>query len=222
MKVFTIPNFITLLNLVCGIVGIIETMEGRHENAGYLILMALVLDFLDGFIARLTKSYSDIGKQLDSLADMVSFGVLPSLMLYNLWDSSEWFVYISFLPALFSALRLAKFNIDERQGDTFYGIPTPANAMTVAAFPFILKDNEGLLSPHTIEIALGVYAVVISILMIADIPMMALKFKEFSWTNNKPKFLFLILSLGLLLLTKLVAIPLILILYVGFSLFSKS
>lgn len=222
MKVYTVPNFITLLNLICGILGIIETMEGRHENAGYLILTALVLDFLDGFIARLTNSYSEIGKQLDSLADMVSFGVLPSLMLFNLWNNSAWYVYLAFLPALFSALRLAKFNIDERQGDTFYGIPTPANAMTVAAFPFILKDNEGLVEPQTIEIALGIYAVLISVLMIVDIPMMALKFKEYSWTNNKAKFLFLILSLELLLITKLVAIPLILILYVGFSIFSKS
>jgi CDP-diacylglycerol--serine O-phosphatidyltransferase len=153
---------------------------------------------------------------------MVSFGVLPSLLLFSLWDSREWYVYLAFLPAVFSALRLAKFNIDERQGDTFYGIPTPANAMTVAAFPFILKDNAGLFSSQIVEIALGVYAVIISILMIADIPMMALKFKDFSWANNRAKFIFLILSSGLLIMTKLVAIPLILILYVGISLFSKT
>lgn len=184
--------------------------------SGY-ILIALVLDFLDGFVARLTKTYSDIGKQLDSLADMVTFGVLPSFMLYFLSGEAGYWKIICFLPALFSALRLAKFNIDERQALGFYGLPTPANAMTVASFPFVLADNApAFLFSYRTELILC-YSIIISLLMISDLPMMALKFKNFSWADNQFRFIFLILSaLGLIWL-KAFAIPAILLLYLLFS-----
>ncbi|MGR3810666.1 CDP-diacylglycerol--serine O-phosphatidyltransferase [Jiulongibacter sp. NS-SX5] len=217
MKVFTLPNFITLGNLLCGILGILELNAGRAENAGYLIFIALILDFLDGFVARLTNSYSDIGKQLDSLADMVSFGVLPSLILYSLVDSEEWYRFITFMPALFSALRLAKFNIDERQGDTFYGVPTPANAMTIASLPFILHSLQTQLSSIILIWSILAYSVVISVLMIADIPLLALKFKDYTFKNNSLKYIFLMISLLLIAFLKLAAIPLILGVYLTVS-----
>lgn len=217
MRLFTLPNLITLGNLLCGLLGILALIQNNFMLASGYILIALVLDFLDGFVARLTKTYSDIGKQLDSLADMVTFGVLPSFMLYFLSGEAGYWKIICFLPALFSALRLAKFNIDERQALGFYGLPTPANAMTVASFPFVLSDKApAFLFSYRTELILC-YSVIISLLMISDLPMMALKFKNFSWTDNQFRFIFLILSaLGLIWL-KAFAIPAILLLYLLFS-----
>lgn len=222
MKIFTLPNFITLGNLLCGIYGILFLHNGQIKEAALLILVALVLDFLDGFVARITNSYSEIGKQLDSLADMVSFGVLPSLVLFFLIEDSGYLKYITFLPALFSALRLAKFNIDTRQANGFRGLPTPANAMVVASFPYILNSNFSFLGPDTLSLLLAGYAVVISLLLISDIPMLALKFKSFKWTPNKIRYLFLISSLALLILLQFKAIPLILTFYIILSLLFRS
>jgi CDP-diacylglycerol---serine O-phosphatidyltransferase len=218
MKLFTLPNIITLGNLTCGIMGLIALHNGDVKQASALILVALILDFLDGFVARMTNSYSDIGKQLDSLADMVSFGVLPSLILFHLLIDADLLRYIALLPAMASALRLAKFNIDERQSDSFRGLPTPANAMVIAAFPFILDQGFTFLNT---DIILSAYSVVISYIMISDIPMLALKFKSFAWKNNQIRFLFLTLSIVLLLLFRFAGVPLILLLYMGISIFSK-
>jgi CDP-diacylglycerol--serine O-phosphatidyltransferase len=218
MKLFTIPNIITLGNLLCGIMGLISLQNGDVKQASILILIALILDFLDGFIARMTNSYSDIGKQLDSLADMVSFGVLPSMILFHLLNDAGHLVYVALLPAMASALRLAKFNIDERQSDSFRGLPTPANAMVIAAFPFILDQGFTLLNTDYI---LAAYAVIISYIMISDIPMLALKFKTYAWKSNQIRFIFLILSIAFLLLFEFAGVPLILLLYIGISIFSK-
>jgi CDP-diacylglycerol---serine O-phosphatidyltransferase len=221
MKLFTIPNIITLANLLCGILGLIALNEGQIQYASILILVALILDFLDGFVARLTNSYSEIGKQLDSLADMVSFGVLPSLILfYLLKDMGNW-QYASFLPAMASALRLAKFNIDERQSDSFRGLPTPANAMVVASFPFMLNQDWALANGLLINYVLIAYAALISIIMISDLPMFALKFKSFNLNLNKLRYSFLAASLLLLLFFQFTGIPMVLILYIGISIFTK-
>ena len=125
-----IPNFITCLNLAVGCLAIIAIFEGKLDNIIYYILVAGIFDFLDGFAARMLKVTSAIGKDLDSLADMVTFGVVPSLLMFAMLknnSSIEWLPYLALLIAVLSGLRLAKFNNDERQSDTFYGLPTPAN-----------------------------------------------------------------------------------------------
>jgi CDP-diacylglycerol--serine O-phosphatidyltransferase len=197
---------------------------------------------LDGFVARLLNQHSEIGKQLDSLADMVTFGVLPAFITAKLIQQSlnqdsiltdlvpsnllsqihlPLIAYIAFILALFSCLRLAKFNIDTRQSDSFIGVPTPANAFVVAAFPLIIKFNPEytfLVLNSTILIA---YTLIMSYLMISEIPLFALKFKNFSWANNKVKYLFLILSVILLVTIQFVAIPLIIFLYIIMSIISN-
>jgi len=240
MKLFTIPNIMTLGNLLCGCLGIVFVFEGNLLWASYLIFIAGVLDFLDGFVARLLKQHSEIGKQLDSLADMVTFGVLPAFIVFELMVQISGYVkydgalgsdmyiidgspllYISepiaFLLALFSCLRLAKFNIDTRQSDSFIGVPTPANAFVVAAFPLILEFNpeyKFLILNSTFLIS---YTLIMSYLLISEIPLFALKFKNFAWNSNQIKYIFLILSLILLITLKFLAIPLIIFLYIILS-----
>lgn len=230
----------TLGNLLCGCLGIFCVFEGLLIWASHLIFIAGVLDFLDGFVARLLKQHSEIGKQLDSLADMVTFGVLPAFIVFELlvqiggyvkYDGSLgsdlYFIdgplllfcrpAIAFLLALFSALRLAKFNIDTRQSDSFIGVPTPANAFVVAAFPLILEFNpeyKFLILNSTFLIS---YTLIMSYLLISEIPLFALKFKNFSWASNQIKYIFLILSIILLVALQFVAIPLIIFLYIILS-----
>lgn len=247
MKLFTIPNIMTLGNLLCGCLGIVFVFEGNLLWASYLIFIAGVLDFLDGFVARLLNQHSEIGKQLDSLADMVTFGVLPSFVMAKLIQLSTTqntvlsdlvpsnllsqthlptLAYVAFILALFSCLRLAKFNIDTRQSDSFIGVPTPANAFVVAAFPLILEFNPEykflILNygspPATFLIA---YTLIMSYLLISEIPLFALKFKNFSWGSNQIKYIFLILSVILLVSLKFVAIPLITFLYIILSVISN-
>ncbi|MCR9063161.1 MAG: CDP-diacylglycerol--serine O-phosphatidyltransferase [Cytophagales bacterium] len=221
MKIFTLPNFITLGNLICGMIGLRLIGLGDLSSAAILIFVALILDFFDGFVARLTNSHSEIGKQLDSLADMVSFGVLPSFILFSLLEDQGWIAFIGFVPALFSALRLAKFNIDERQSTSFFGLPTPANAMTVASFPLIIGQN--FINSQNLDLSYFfiAYSIIISFLLIADIPMMALKFKDFTWASNKVRYSFLVASLLLILILRYAAIPAILLFYTLLSIIYK-
>ncbi len=232
----------TLGNLLCGCLGIVFVFEGNLLYASHLIFLAGILDFLDGFVARLLKQPSEIGKQLDSLADMVTFGVLPAFMLAKLIQLSltkttilsdlvpsnllaqthlPLLAYIAFIIALFSCLRLAKFNIDTRQSDSFIGVPTPANAFVVAAFPFILKFNPVYKFYILNSTFLISYTLLMSYLLIAEIPLFALKFKNFSWSENKIKYIFLILSVILLAVLQFVAIPLIIFLYILMSIMSN-
>jgi CDP-diacylglycerol--serine O-phosphatidyltransferase len=228
MKLFTVPNIITLANLSCGILGIWCIFSYKIEVAALMIILAAILDFFDGFFARLLNSFSEIGKELDSLADMVSFGVLPSFILYYLLNQllprecsgcltpNPW-ILVSILPALFSALRLAKFNIDTRQSDSFIGLPTPSNAIVVASFVLI-----GTYQPSKAEIFLSpsfliVYSILISLLMVSELPMASLKFKGFSWKANKTKYIFILVGLILVTGFKFVAIPLLISLYLAYS-----
>lgn len=223
MRIFTIPNFITLGNLLCGCLGLMFVFEGDLKTASYCIFMALILDFFDGFVARLLKSASEIGKELDSLADVVSFGVLPAFMLFAILKNTdqlfEYQHYIALILALASALRLAKFNIDTRQSDSFIGVPTPANGMIIAALPFIISEPGlyGHMCSNTY--VLLAYAFVMSYLLNAELPLFALKFKDFSWANNSFRFVFLILALVLILVFKIAALPLIILSYIVFSIF---
>jgi CDP-diacylglycerol---serine O-phosphatidyltransferase len=233
----------TLGNLLCGCLGILCAVSGELVLAAYLIFIAGILDFLDGFVARLLNQHSEIGKQLDSLADMVTFGILPSFILFMIISGESLcekniesyafighlnpnyknflLAFLSFILALFSALRLAKFNIDTRQSDSFIGVPTPANAFVVAAFPLILEFNPEykflILSP-TFLIS---YTLIMSYLLISEIPLFALKFKSFSWKSNQIKYIFLILSVILLITLQFLAIPLIIFLYIIMSVISN-
>ena len=182
-----IPNTITSMNLLCGVLGVISTFKGSYDTAFLLMLAAAACDFCDGLSARLLNAYSDLGKELDSLADMVSFGVLPALMIYSLMTDihgDSILCYAPLLIAVFSALRLAKFNIDERQSDNFIGLATPACAMICGSFAYyVSKDPTSVLySWSCSRFFLPAASVILSLLLISEIPMFSMKFKK----NIKP------------------------------------
>ena len=175
-----IPNAITSLNLLCGVVGVVFALSGRPDIAFYLMLAAAVCDFCDGFAARLLRAYSPVGKELDSLADMVSFGVLPSVMLYDLMHSAGNALWLSLTPLLLavsSGLRLAKFNVDERQHTSFLGLPTPACAMACGSIAAFCHFKP--LSPFT-ALCSGVWFIpavtlALCILLVCELPMFSFK-----------------------------------------------
>ena len=179
-----IPDFITSMNVVCGIIGVVFAFKGRFEYAFYLMLAAAVFDFFDGFFARLLGAYSDLGKELDSLCDIVSFGVLPSVMLYRLMCTQMFgesvFCWIPLILTVFSALRLAKFNVDKRQSDSFLGLPVPASALLCGSLCYyICHDPASFLSDWAAgPVFLPALSVALSILMVSEIPMFSLKFHK--------------------------------------------
>lgn len=193
-----IPNTITCLNLISGAMSIVYAFAGDFTGAFAMILMASVFDFFDGFAARLLKAYSDIGKELDSLADVVSFGLAPSLILYNYLLGSDslpsWVVYIPLIIAAFSALRLAKFNLDTRQSHSFIGLPTPANALFIGALVCFASShmeplNVALLNSYSLPII----SVALSICLVSEIPMFSLKIKSLKWSDNKSLYSFILI-----------------------------
>lgn len=174
-----IPNTITSMNLLCGVLGVIASLNGRIEQAFLLMILASVFDFCDGLAARLLKAYSDIGKELDSLADDVSFGVLPAVMLFMVCTTQVPIVrYIPLLLAAFSALRLAKFNLDERQHSSFIGLPTPACAMICGSLAtLVTNDPDGMLAQWSAgPIFIPVLSLVFCYLLVSEIPMFSMKF----------------------------------------------
>lgn len=225
-----IPNTITCLNLFSGCIACVMAFEARYELAFLFIIIGAVLDFFDGMVARLLKAYSPIGKELDSLADDVTFGVAPALMIFSflkeptmmypdlLLGVREYVPYLAFLIAVFSGLRLAKFNVDERQTSSFVGLPTPANALfwgslIVGAGDFILLN--------ICAVFLLLIVVVFSLLLVAEIPMFSLKFKNLSWKDNKVSFLFLIVCAPLLLFLGISGFAAIIAWYIILSLFTR-
>lgn len=231
-----VPNFITLLNLSMGLIAIYLALTGNEKElaiAGYFIFIAAVFDFFDGFAARMLNAKSDIGLQLDSLADMVSFGAAPGFILYKMIllshgnphdDISGFDLYnlVAILVPWGAALRLAKFNIDETQQTGFRGLPTPALAFLIASLPVIretLYSDRGMLYMFfTNAYFLGMVAVLGFFLMTSSFPMFALKFKNFGWKDNEIKYVFLIISVVLLIWLQVVAIPFIITLYLFLSL----
>lgn len=212
-----LPNVLTSCNLLCGCLGIVSVLEGRPMPAAYFVWAAGVFDFFDGFAARALKVSSPIGKELDSLADVISFGLLPAVVMYKLWGSEAGDVlpYVSFSIAIFSALRLAIFNIDETQSDSFRGLPTPANALFITALPLLGGlPATWLKEPWVLTVIVGVS----SYLLVSPVRLFALKFKNISWSENKIRFTFLLLSIALLAVFSASAIPLIILLYIGLSL----
>lgn len=263
-----IPNLLTLSNLFCGCLAIKYAFEWDLVMAAYLVGLAAVFDFFDGFAARLLKVSGEMGKQLDSLADMVSFGVVPGVVMFqvlklssfmhtfqyneNIYEALDTITYLAFLIPVLSAYRLAKFNIDNRQSDKFIGLPTPANAIFFCslgllfyqendlqliaknifqfeAFSFktemMLIDNltrlnflqEILLFPLIIAVVILLF----SILLISELPLFALKFKNFGWTENKIRYIFLTISLAMLIIFQITAIPFIVILYILLSIINN-
>jgi CDP-diacylglycerol---serine O-phosphatidyltransferase len=218
-----IPNALTCANLLCGCVGIVEVFHNNMLLSCALIGLAAVFDFLDGFAARLLKVSSPIGKELDSLADVTTFGVLPAIIIYQLLMQSVpnlediWIPNLAFLIAVCSALRLAKFNVDPRQSDSFIGVPTPANGMLVASLPFIIRFYPGYEPLIVNTTTLLIFTVVMSFLMVSELPLFALKFKSFGWKGNEVRYSFLLASLVLLVLLGFLAVPLVIGLYVLLS-----
>jgi len=213
-----LPNFLTSMNLLCGCLGIVAVFEGAVDQALWYVIVACVFDFFDGFAARMLGVSSPIGKELDSLADMVTFGVLPSLTMYRMIDtlsSSDYLPYLAFLLAIFSALRLAKFNIDENQKEVFIGLPTPANALFITSLIYLPRSFDVLVSS---DFALAGITIVFSFLLVAPVELFALKFKTFSWKENRLKFTFLALTVLLLSVWQLSALPFVILTYVAVSL----
>jgi CDP-diacylglycerol--serine O-phosphatidyltransferase len=230
-----IPNAITLLNLLAGLLALIHAFNGNYNEAFSLVCLGIFFDFWDGFFARIWKVQSPIGLQLDSLADMVTSGVVPGLVMYkmlgdiqenqsqyNLTEDTYYMgvvPYLGFLITLASCYRLAKFNIDTRQTDSFIGLPTPANALLIMSIPMIQFHSEFewlvdfLSNPYVL---VGV-TVLSSYLLNAEIPLFSLKLKSFSWEKYKMQVVFLILSLILIVLLEFIAIPIIILLYVILS-----
>ncbi len=201
-----IPNIITSLNLAAGFVAIIYAAGGEILTASWLILAAMILDFLDGFSARLLKAYSALGKELDSLADVVSFGVAPGLIIYHLMKeplstgrSHEMFaaasvnfilMIIAAIIPVCAALRLAKFNIDTSQSTSFRGLPTPANAIAVISLVFALNySGSGIISSFAgSSLLLGIYALTLSGLMVSRLPLMSLKLANLRLKGNEGRY----------------------------------
>ncbi len=233
-----IPNIITLLNLLAGIIATMLAVEGNLLLAGVFVLIGIFFDFFDGFLARILNVQGELGKQLDTLADMVTSGVVPGIVMYQLlkqsstlWNeegisSTSLFIDgISYLPliglliTLAAAYRLANFNLDEHQSSSFIGLPTPANALFVLSLPMILKYSDVAFINDLIrnQWFLIVVTLLGSYLMNAEMPLFSLKFKEYSFKNNAIKYIFTLLSIVLLIWLQFVAIPIIIILYVLFS-----
>ncbi|MGJ3235323.1 CDP-diacylglycerol--serine O-phosphatidyltransferase [Marivirga sp.] len=212
-----IPNTITAANLFTGAVGVYFASQFQFEWVAFCIVLAAIFDFLDGMLARLLKVHSEIGKQLDSLADMVTFGFLPSYVLFQFLQMNDAGIlsFTAFLIAVFSALRLAKFNIDTRQSEEFIGLPTPANALLLGFLVF-LKDYEKLGFLFETP-SLLIIAVVFSLLLVAEIPMIALKFKNFNIRENIFRYLTIIMAVVLISIFQFSAIPVVILLYILLS-----
>jgi CDP-diacylglycerol--serine O-phosphatidyltransferase len=228
-----IPNTITLFNLLSGVLSIYSAMSGYLDLAAYLIFVAAIFDFLDGFAARLLNAKSEIGAELDSLADVISFGVAPGFILFQMINISHGqpttfsgdfniIPFIAFIVPAFAALRLAKFNVDEEQTTSFLGLPTPALAILIASLPLIrthlYEDRELFYMIITNTYFLLMVAVIGALLMVSRFPMFALKFEGFGWKKNMTKYIFLGISLLLLIFLQIVAIPFIILLYLFLSL----
>lgn len=236
-----IPNAITLLNLASGLLAIIAIFKGYYDEAFLFVCLGIFFDFWDGFFARKFKVSGELGLQLDSLADVVTSGVVPGLMIFKLLqdiqeDSSsvyyltEEYYYMGFVPylgfiiTLASAYRLAKFNIDTRQTDSFIGLPTPANALFIMSIPMIQFDgtHEWLVNALFNPFVLLIISLVSAYMLNAEIPLFSLKIKDFSWDKNKLQVFFLAIAATLLLFLGFTALPIIILLYVVLSVINNT
>lgn len=240
-----IPNIITSLNLLCGCFALLFAVSGDLIAACFFVFAGMLFDFFDGLAARILKVESKIGLELDSLADMVTFGVVPGIIMVQLISMSMTGEYLdilniisipglsnnveTYLPLiglliiLASAYRLAKFNVDTRQTDSFIGLPTPANTLLIISLPLIFEyQNTDFIKPLVFnEWVLIAITIISAILLNAEIPLFSLKFKSWDFKSNKTRYVFLILSLITLLLLNFLAIPVIILMYIILSLVKK-
>ncbi len=231
-----IPNSITSLNLLSGCISIVLAFEGYLIFAVYMIFLAAFFDFLDGMSARILDAYSKVGKELDSLADVISFGVAPSIIVFHMMKVALFktvhfppieslnlteviFLLIPFFIAVLSGVRLAKFNVDERQIESFIGLAVPANALFFASIYLVSIStiNDFLISSFKNEYILSIVIILFSLLLVSNIPMFSLKFKSLGLKENKIRYIFIVLSLILLILLHTIAVPIIIAIYVLLS-----
>ncbi|HNP48194.1 MAG TPA: CDP-diacylglycerol--serine O-phosphatidyltransferase [Bacteroidia bacterium] len=230
-----IPNALTCLNLFCGCVASVMVFRNHLDWAAYLVFIAAFFDLLDGMVARALHVTSPIGKELDSLADAVSFGFVPGLIVFKLLQMSNLSTIIEsnslrqilqffpFVITVFSALRLAKFNIDTRQSTSFIGLPTPANTLLVVSFPLMLKQDLNAFGPIILNpYFLIVFSVICSFLLVSELPLFSLKFKDMSFKNNKFQYILLLISALLIPFFFFAAIPIIIGCYVLLSIIQNS
>lgn len=224
-----IPNTLTCLNLFSGGIACVMAFEAKYDLALGFIILGAVFDFFDGMAARLLNAPSAIGKDLDSLADDVSFGVAPSIIVFSLFKEMHYpagmesiapfFPYLAFLISVFSALRLAKFNNDTRQSSSFVGLPVPANALFWASL--VAGAHDILITDSFNPLYLLVLICLSSWLLIAEIPMFSLKFKNLSWKNNKISFIFLIVCIPFLVFLGICSFAAIIVWYILLSLLTR-
>lgn len=237
-----IPNSITIISLLLGCLAIVLTFKGDLDLAAHLIIICCICDFLDGFTARILKVNNPLGAQLDSLVDMVAFGVAPGVLMFEfinhlqnqnpieLLTHSPWLIYLTFLIPVLSAFRLAKFNIDTRQTSSFIGLAVPAHA-TFYIFSVIiylhpdlpkLIDLNSIIMPVFSNplIMLGL-TVLLSFMLIAEVPMFSLKVKNLRWSENQTPLSFLFILIALLVLINIAALPIIILLYIVWSIIAK-
>ncbi|GLB52065.1 phosphatidylserine synthase [Neptunitalea chrysea] len=236
-----IPNLITLLNLFSGCIAVIFAVNDDLEYAAYFVFLGIFFDFFDGFAARALKVQSELGLQLDSLADMVTSGVVPGIAMYQMlqwstgdvvpttmtetmaWKEFNFLPLFGLLITLASAYRLANFNIDTNQTNSFIGLPTPANTLLILSFPLILQfeNGEGLHEFVLNKWFLIILTLVSSYMLNAKIPLFALKFKTWGFRTNAVRYIFLFLSVCMIATMQYLAIPFIIILYVALSIIVK-
>ncbi|MCT4623222.1 MAG: CDP-diacylglycerol--serine O-phosphatidyltransferase [Schleiferiaceae bacterium] len=225
----SIPNILTLSNLLCGLLAINLIFDDEINLALLFVVIGTVFDFFDGFAARMLKVQGELGKQLDSLADMVTFGVVPGFLLLHTanysWANEHWLEgnpttlligACCLLIPLFSALRLAKFNIDERQASGFIGLPTPANTLFIGSLVWLIYNNQApsFLENEWVLAGIGLLS---SLLLVAPIPLFALKFKNFTFKDNWIRYVFIAICLILVISFGVIAVPFIIIIYILMS-----
>ena len=225
-----IPNFLTCMNLFSGCIALVMVFRNHLDYTAYLILIAAFFDLLDGMVARKVGSNSEFGKQIDSLADMVSFGLVPGAVMFKLLQMSSlselvpnpmlrtFVQFVPFIITIFSALRLAKFNLDTRQTSSFIGLPTPANTLLIVSLPLILIQRPGqfdglILNPVFILFV----SMFLSYMLISEIPLFALKFKSLDLKANMYQYILIALAIVLIAIFSFAAIPMVVILYVLLS-----
>lgn len=230
-----LPNIITLLNLFCGCIAITFVVQQQFEMAFYFVCLGIFLDFFDGFFARLFQVASPLGLQLDSLADMVTSGVVPGLTMFYMmleafglqitdpFSAQYALAFLGFLVTLGSCYRLANFNIDTRQTDSFIGLPTPANALFILSLPLVVRHFDSfmlfeLLSNYGVLLAISIGSAYI---LNAEIPLFSLKVKKLTFKDNKLTFFFLAVSLLLLVTLQFLGIPLVILFYIFLSILNN-
>lgn len=224
-----IPNFVTACNLFSGCIAAVMAFQANYEAAILFIILGATFDFFDGMLARLFHVSGPLGKELDSLADDITFGFAPSVIVFSLFKEVQYpafmqcmadiFPYTAFIIAVFSALRLGKFNIDPRQSSSFIGLPTPANALFWGSL--VVGGHSFLVSDTFNALYLFILVLLMSYLLVAELPMFSLKFKNLSWKDNKISYIFLLVCIPLLVIFRISGFAAIILWYILLSFLTK-